>query len=191
MATRRKRQLESKPQPAKKVHPWRPCPLGQHWVIAHPKHKTSKRGRAYVQDVKGHCRENRSRKDQLYRDDIHEVAARHFSKLTGPPALDNFAFKAKGNRYDHLIRGWTRYWNEVLRPADPLDPDVVKALIAVRLLKSPKELRDHFINLNEKEIADAKAGQPLSWREAIIKYKVASAKLIGRFDRYLRRLKGE
>ncbi len=27
-------------------------------------------------------------------------------------------------------RGWTKYWNEIFQPSDPLDPDLVKALIA-------------------------------------------------------------
>lgn len=28
------------------------------------------------------------------------------------------------------VRGWSKYWNEVFQPAVPLDPDLVKALIA-------------------------------------------------------------
>jgi hypothetical protein len=35
-----------------------------------------------------------------------------------------------GDQCDDLIRGWVRYWNEVLNPEDPLDPNLVKALIA-------------------------------------------------------------
>ena len=37
---------------------------------------------------------------------------------------------ANGNSYDELIRGWTKYWNEVFNPTEQLDPDLVKALIA-------------------------------------------------------------
>lgn len=35
-----------------------------------------------------------------------------------------------GNSYDHLIAGWTKFWNEILNPKVPLSPDFVKALIA-------------------------------------------------------------
>lgn len=222
----------------RKAHQWRPCPLGKHWVSAHSRTRESSRGIAYVQNVRGHCRTNRSHLDHLYRDDIREIAEKHFSKLTGPPAKDDFEFFDKGNKYDHLIRGWTQYWNDVLKPKDPLDPDAVKALIAtessfnpnawnhkkgkdgahglmqvlngsVQLLKNPKELRDHFVNLDEddmtdsnmsicagirwlfrkKQILESEAKKPMSWREAIIKYKKAEKKHIDRFDKYYRRLK--
>lgn len=29
-----------------------------------------------------------------------------------------------------MIRGWTKYWNEVFQPNDPLDPNLVKVIIA-------------------------------------------------------------
>lgn len=35
-----------------------------------------------------------------------------------------------GNKYDLLIAGRTKFWNDVLKPEDPLSPDFVKALIA-------------------------------------------------------------
>ncbi|MBI4041780.1 MAG: transglycosylase SLT domain-containing protein [Deltaproteobacteria bacterium] len=222
----------------KKIHPWRPCPLGQHWVSAHTRHRISSRGLHYIQSVDGHCRNNGTRKDHLYRDDIHEIASKYFAKLHGPPVSHGLGFTGIGNKYDHLIRGWTRYWNDVLRPSDLLDPDIVKALIAsessfnpnawnrlkgkksayglmqvlnqtVPLLSDPKELKDHFVNLTsedmkdpnisicsgvrwlfrKKQLAEAKAKKSITWREAIIAYKVADKKLMKNFDKYYRDLK--
>lgn len=230
-------------KPKKFVHPWRPCPLGEHWVITHPYHvrpsKTHPDGSIATQS--GHCRENRSKKDHLYKDDILEISHRHFANLTGPPAANDLGFHERGNKYDDLIRGWTRYWNDVLNPAEPVDPDLIKALIAsessfkpeewnhkkgddaayglmqvlkrsVQLLKDPKELRDHFVDLNDedmtdpnfsicagirwlfrkKQIAEAIAKQPVSWRDAVAIYKDVRPdddRLMPRFDKYYRMLK--
>ncbi|MBI3555579.1 MAG: transglycosylase SLT domain-containing protein [Deltaproteobacteria bacterium] len=240
MKSGNKSKLKKRPGPTTeaKAHPWRPCPLGKHWVRAHPRNRVSSKGKPFTQQMPGTCREGRSHLDHLYRDEIHEVAAQNFSKLTGPPASDDFEFKAKGNRYDELIRGWTMYWNDVLRPKVPLDPDIVKALIAtesgfnpkarnglrgkmgarglmqvlnqsVQLLKDPKEMGDHFVNLDnddmtdpnlsicagirwlfrKKQLLEANSKKSLSWRDAIIKYKKAEKKHIDRFDEYYRKLK--
>ena len=37
---------------------------------------------------------------------------------------------SNGNKYNELITGWSKYWNEVLNPKVPLGPYLVKALIA-------------------------------------------------------------
>ena len=166
-----------------KRHPWRLCPLGKHWVTPHMRTRTSSRGHSYTQSVEGHCRSNSSQLDHLYTDEIHEIAARYFSKLKGLPNVTIKEFGTNGNQYDSLIRGWTCYLNEVLSPAEPLDPDIIKALIAtesgfrpaewnhrrgssaayglmqvlgntVRLLKSSDELRDHLVNLDEDDMLD-------------------------------------
>lgn len=34
------------------------------------------------------------------------------------------------DKYDNEIRGWVKYWNDILKVDDPLHPNVVKALIA-------------------------------------------------------------
>ena len=207
----------------KMVHPWRPCQLGKHWVSTHPYHVRPSKVHpdGSVANQGGHCRANRSKKDQLFADDIQEIARRHFSLLKGPPRADDLGFKKLGNKFDELIRGWTQYWNEVLHPKVPLDPDLVKALIAsesgfdihasnhlkgdqlaqglmqvtngsVKLLSERStELKDHFVNLSredmedpnlaicagirwlfrKKQIADSRAGDSVSWREAVLKYK--------------------
>ena len=71
--------------------------------------------------------------------DIKEIAQRHFSRLKGPPKSNNLGFKRSGNKFDDLIRGWARYWNDVLTSKDPLDPDLVKALIASESGFNPDE----------------------------------------------------
>jgi hypothetical protein len=230
--------------PKKTIHPWRPCPLGEHWVITHPYRvppsKTHPQGNLATQ--RGHCRTNRSKKDHLYKDDIVEMAQRHFEKLSGPPAANDLGFRNQGNKYDGLMRGWTQYWNDVLQPNSPLDADLVKALIAsesgfnpkewnrrkgenaayglmqvlnksVQLLKNPKELKDHFVDLDDgdmtdpnfsicagirwlfrkKEILEKRAGCAISWRDVVAEYKATEPddpKLMPRFDDYYRKLKG-
>ena len=45
------------------------------------------------------------------------------------PIPDSLGFP-NGNKYDLLIAGWTKFWNEILKPEDPPTPDFIKALIA-------------------------------------------------------------
>jgi hypothetical protein len=47
-----------------------------------------------------------------------------------------------GGKYDALIAGWVRYWNEVLTPTEPLDPNFMKALIATESGFDPIVLAD-------------------------------------------------
>lgn len=81
----------------------------------------------------GHCALNPTGKDQLYPDEILEIERKYFNRVKSSTSL---APKTKlwsfddQDKYDNLINGWTRYWNEIFKPTDPLDPDFVKALIA-------------------------------------------------------------
>jgi hypothetical protein len=115
-----------------KVHPWRICPIGQHWVRTHS--LIVPQG---ITERDGHCARNPPRKgnrrvkDFIRPEEIHFIAATYFSGLSGPPKKGVFlADFPKSDGYDEFIRGWTKYWNEVLKPTEPLDPDLVKALIA-------------------------------------------------------------
>ena len=47
-----------------------------------------------------------------------------------------------GAKFDALIGGWTQYWNEVLTPDVPLDPNLIKALIASESKFLPTILAD-------------------------------------------------
>ncbi len=104
--------------------------MGQHWVSTHPVHvPVSAKNPTGVTIRDGHCRTNPSGKDQLYADEIMKVAAEHFHKVKRLPAPNALGSK-HGNDFDQLIAGWTQYWNEVIDPSTPLDPNLVKALIS-------------------------------------------------------------
>ena len=200
-------------------HPWRLCPSGEHWVSEHPRRvKVSKKNPTGITSVEGHCRANRSHKDEIYEQEMHEIAGQNFSSLNGPPKTDDLGFD-DGNKYDSLIRGWTKYWNDIFKPAEPLDPDMVKALIATEssfnagskigkgdvarglmqvrdttlkiLSDECGELRDHLLNVGQKdandpnlniaagtrwlfrkrETATARLKRQASWEEAVEEYK--------------------
>lgn len=111
-------------------HKWRKCPLGFHWRSASEVDQ-HKREQFSVKEHyrKGSCVENRSGKDTLYADEIFLITNSYLikRKLTiSPNSLD---YK-KGNDFDHIIDGWVTYWNDILKPKIPLDPDFVKVMIA-------------------------------------------------------------
>lgn len=129
-----------------------------------------------------HCAKNPSGKDQFYPDEIQEVAKQHFSKVKSKPCPIDLGFKNRGSQYDDLIAGWTKYWNDVFKPEPPLDPNLVKALIAsesqfnTKVLANPKdqnsargllqitnetrkilgnekgELKDHYLTLTKEDL---------------------------------------
>ena len=167
-----------------KSHPWRMCPAGEHWVVTHPRHVTpSKKNPKGVTIVEGHCRDNPSRKDQIYPEEIQKIALKHFNKLKYLPVSDNLDRK-KGNDYDKLIAGWTKFWNEVLKTDESLDLNLVKALVktesefkekaknragkrnwarglmqltdeTIKILKDEKgELKDFLVNIDQNDAND-------------------------------------
>ena len=125
-----KKLTTAKAQPTK-AHAWRLCPPGEHWVVSHPLHipPSEKNPAGSITTRSAHCHGNPSHKDSIYADEIGEIASQNFSSLFGLPTPNALGFK-NGNTYDELVRGWTIYWNEVFKPKEPLDPDLVKALIA-------------------------------------------------------------
>jgi hypothetical protein len=113
-----------------KNHPWRLCPTGEHWVIGHER----KLKTGTVVDRTGHCRQNPKRKTEFYTaEELRTIAQTHFESLSNNldimPIADALGFP-NGNKYDPLIAGWTKFWNEILLPEDPLTADFIKALIA-------------------------------------------------------------
>lgn len=115
-----------------KVHRWRRCPIGKHFVKAHLEHippsKTHPDGTTITRSE--HCANNPSHKDELSYDELQYITETYFSTLpAGPPASGKLKFP-NADKYDSEIRGWTLYWNEVFKPDIPLDPNLVKALIA-------------------------------------------------------------
>lgn len=134
------KKVEAKPMPP--VHPWRVCPYGEHWVRTHPMHvppsKTHPEGS--VTTRREHCARNPSGKDQLYPEEIQEIAAQNFSRLKNKPCSLPSKFGSQGSKYDNFIAGWVQYWNDVLKPDEPLDPNLVKALIASESGFDPNKL---------------------------------------------------
>jgi hypothetical protein len=181
---------ESKESPTNsfKNHPWRLCPIGEHWVKTHlltvP---ASGKGPARKTARQGHCHPNPKRKSEFYTsDELREIAEIHFKTLINTPEAmpipDSLGFP-NGNKYDLLIAGWTKFWNEILKPEDPPTTDFIKALIATessfelvkdqkssngsargliqvtestrKILKNLKgELRNHHIELTVEESRD-------------------------------------
>lgn len=158
------------------------CPAGKHWVSSYPRHVShSKKNPDGITIVDGHCRSNPSKKDQIYPDEVHKIAQKYFGRLRKMPA----ELKQRGgNDYDRIIAGWVKYWNDVLEPREPLDVNIVKALIStesdfkekaiieaskgnwargltqitdqtIQILKDEKgELKNFLINLDQKEAFD-------------------------------------
>jgi hypothetical protein len=140
---RSKKKPESSPSD-KPIHPWRVCPYGQHQVVEHPKHNLPSKIHpdGSISTVHWHCASNPSGKDQLYPDEIREIAAQHFSGVKNKPCPLPLKFTKNGSKDDDLLAGWVQYWNEVLKPDQPLDPNLVKALIASESGFDPESLND-------------------------------------------------
>ena len=116
-----------------KKHPWRICPLGSHLVKAHQVNipPSKKHPNGIIITRRQHCAKNPSKKDLLSFAEIQLITTNTFSQLKDNGKLGTLSdFKEKGNKYDLLISGWVQYWNAVLDPIEPLDPKLIKALIA-------------------------------------------------------------
>lgn len=120
---------------AEKVHPWRRCGKDERFVKEHTVHyKPCERFPDGLDCIRhAHCSKNPSGKDILTFSEIEFITKTYFKNLKHLPNKAKgslLAYGAKANAFDHLIGGWVQYWNEVLMPSDPLDPDLIKALIA-------------------------------------------------------------
>lgn len=167
----------------KKQHPWRKCSIGEHWVREH-KRKTSvsEKNPDGVTIVDAHCRKNPSHHEIFVADELYEIAKLHFKNIDVMPKPDKLGYP-HGNDFDELIGGWTQFWNDIFNPKEPLDPNIIKALIASessfrintsadskigeakgliqiteqtrKILADQKgELKDFLITLSKKEIFD-------------------------------------
>ena len=115
-----------------KVHPWRVCPIGKHYVRAHvlhvPPSKTHPAGEVVTRHA--HCADNPSHKDVLSFDEIQAIAKEHFLDLAILPKINVLTEFSRADEFDQHIGGWVQYWNEIYHPKEPLDSNLVKALIA-------------------------------------------------------------
>lgn len=137
---KKKQGVPSKKKP--KIHAWRICPPGEHSVRTHPMRVPPSKAHPHgsITTRHWHCAKNPSGKDQLYPDEINGMASKYFPKSKNKPCPNNLGFKVNSNKYDELIAGWTQYWNDVLKPSMPLNPNTVKALIGSESGFNPKVL---------------------------------------------------
>ena len=122
----------------KTTHPWRKCPLGYHWrnasnVDRHLRKKATVREHYR----KGTCVKNKSGKDVLYDDELFLISNSYFPKLKSKISKYSFGSK-RGNLFNDIIEGWVKYWNDILKPKVPLDPDFVKVMIFTESSFNPK-----------------------------------------------------
>lgn len=102
--------------------------------------KPSEQNPEGIETIKNYCERNPSHKEELSYDEIQYITNTYFDSLEGPPTAHVLEFK-DADTYDHLIRGWTRYWNDIFNLPDTLDANYIKALIATEsgFRKDPPE----------------------------------------------------
>jgi hypothetical protein len=201
---RRSKNMPKAPTSDKPIHPWRVCPYGEHQVVEHPKENRPSKVHpdGSTSTVHWHCASNPSGKDQLYPPEIREIAAQHFSNLKIKPCSHSLGFPKNGSKFDDLIAGWVQYWNEVLQPNQPLEPNLVKALIASesgfeskkvnskgrdrarglmqvtnatrKLLDDENELTDHYLTVTKGDLSDPAVNICVGIRWLFRKRQIAS-----------------
>jgi hypothetical protein len=138
---------KSRKKTSQKAHPWRLCPAGQYYRSASVVHSYTRSDGTHVN---GHtrsetCAFNPSGKDQLYPDEINELAKRHFTNKLEMPCQNG------NKKFDLNIAGWTKYWNDIFKESPRLDPNLVKALI-----ESESTFREEVTNKDKR-------GRPVAW----------------------------
>ncbi len=195
----------AKDSETKKAHPWRRCPIGQHFVKEHIIHiKPNKKHPDGLVKVHEYCANNPSHKEELSYDEIQYITQTYFDNLSGPPTPDVLTRKyPTADDFDGLIRGWTKYWDDVFNLDDPLDANLVKALLGSEssfdinpprtknahglmqilhdtflILQNPKgELHDYLIRIPWNKILDSTSNICMGVRWLFQKKKLASVRL--------------
>ncbi len=193
--------------PKAKKHPWRKCQPGYHWrSSSHVGAHLRKGDQVRSHYRKGTCVKNPSGQDVMYEDELHRIADLYFPKLKSKISKNNLGSR-RGNKFNSLIAGWTQYWNDVFKPKVPLDPDLVKALIMTESSFDPKikipapkgqtayglmqiitptvkylrgyrkELRNHLLQIDLKDINDPVLNIAGGVRWLFRKKEIASAKI--------------
>src|SRR5690348_14898598 len=108
-----------------KVHPWRLCNLGKHYVKEHheriPPSKKHPDGEIIIRHA--HCANNplgkhqKEIRDILSFDEIEIISQENFLDLRGPPKAKVLDYP-RADDFDKLIRGWVLYWNEIFEAKD-------------------------------------------------------------------------
>lgn len=107
----------------KKQHDWKICQAGSYFVKAHYKVINSKK-----HHWSAHCRKGKSTKSVLNLDEIHEIS-KNFNK-TKLKMPTEYKFRSSiGNKYDLLIAGWSKYWQDVFKVQSKISPTFIKTLM--------------------------------------------------------------
>lgn len=118
----------------RKQHPWRVCPIGDHWVSDHQRrYQVGSKNYPGKYPVRGSCRTSPTVHDYLDASEIALISEQHLKDDFPRPNSSRITFedpKSAGDMYDDLIGLWTNYWNQTMPSDEPLDPNLVKALIA-------------------------------------------------------------
>ncbi len=183
------------------------CPVGQHWVRTHPMRvPPSKKSPTGITIRRPHCARNPGYGRKLTNQEIKKTASSALFLSKTKPCSLKMEFK-DGSKYDDLIAGWVKYWNDVFKPEQPLEPNLIKALIASessfdhKKLADPKnptsarglmqlldtsrkilddekgELRNHFISASREDLLDPNINICSGIRWLFHKKKLASGKL--------------
>ncbi len=190
----------------KKAHQWRRCPIGQHFVKEHVTHiKPSKKHPDGLVKVGEHCANNPSHKEELSYDEIQYITQTYFYDLSGPPTPVVLTKRyPTADDFDALIRGWAKYWDDIFNLDDPLDTNLVKALLGSEssfdinppkgnknahglmqllhdtfiILQDPKgELHDYLVRIPWNKILDPSSNICMGVRWLFQKKKLASVRL--------------
>lgn len=188
-----------------KAHPWRRCAKGKHFVREHIVHvsPSKKHPEGVLSTWHEHCVSNPSHKEELSCAEILYITDSYFSALLGPPTANILIEFQDADTYDQEIRGWVRYWNAIFHLNDPLEPDLVKALIATESSFDPNptrvknahglmqitnltfrilhdtqgELKDYLIRVTQKELLKPSVNICSGVRWLFRKKETASARL--------------
>ena len=112
---------DTEQQIKEKIHPWRICPIGKHFIKKHLVHIPPSKKHPNGTSIEKHnyCATNPSKKDILTFDEIQAITKKYFHKLSGPPKAGVLKGYASADKFDTEIRGWTHYWNDIFSLPDP------------------------------------------------------------------------
>lgn len=189
----------------KKAHSWRRCPIGQHFVKEHTIHiQPSKKHPNGIVKVHEYCAYNPSHKEELSYDEIQYITQTYFSTLSGRPTAGRLIKEyPTSDDFDGFIRGWTKYWNDIFNLDEPLDANLIKALLGSEssfkidppgnknahglmqilhhtflIVQDPKgELRDYLVRVPWNKLLDPTSNICIGIRWLFQKKKLASVRL--------------
>ncbi|MBX9704606.1 MAG: hypothetical protein K2X39_10675 [Silvanigrellaceae bacterium] len=163
-----------------KIHPWRLCPVGEHWVSPHSMHvpPSKKHTAGYETMRRGHCARNPSGKDVFYPEEINKISEQNFTNVKPKTSPLELTYGKNGSKYDDLESSFKA---EVL--ANKKNPNSARGLTQItkatrKILGDEKgELKNHFIKVTNEELNDPSTNICAGIRWLFHKRKLASSKL--------------